>query len=58
MQDIELPNSKNLPVDKNLIIWNSRLLNYWKSSPYYLEENVEKSEHPVIQLLIFSCFIG
>ncbi|XP_044495609.1 pheromone-processing carboxypeptidase KEX1-like [Mangifera indica] len=40
--DIELPNSKNVPVDKNLIIWNSRLLNYWKSSPYYLEENVEK----------------
>ncbi|KAJ0075101.1 hypothetical protein Patl1_33954 [Pistacia atlantica] len=42
--DIELPNSKNVPVDKNLIIWNSRLLNYWKSSPYYLEENVEKKE--------------
>ncbi|KAJ0006737.1 DNA-directed RNA polymerase III subunit RPC7-like [Pistacia vera] len=41
--DIELPNSKNVPVDKNLIIWNSRLLNYWKSSPYYLEENVEKN---------------
>ncbi|KAH9804266.1 hypothetical protein KPL71_002075 [Citrus sinensis] len=30
-------------MERNLIPWNSRLLNYWKSSPYFLEENVEKS---------------
>ncbi|KAJ4718016.1 DNA-directed RNA polymerase III subunit [Melia azedarach] len=44
MQDIELPDHRNVPVEKNLILWNSRLLNYWKSSPYFLEESVEKSE--------------
>ncbi|KDO59149.1 hypothetical protein CISIN_1g033250mg [Citrus sinensis] len=34
-------------MERNLIPWNSRLLNYWKSSPYFLEENVEKSSREV-----------
>ncbi|KAL9438355.1 hypothetical protein AB3S75_024098 [Citrus x aurantiifolia] len=45
--EIELPAHKNIPIEKNLILWNSRLLNYWKSSPYFLEENVEKNSQSV-----------
>ncbi|XWS18939.1 hypothetical protein CRYUN_Cryun32bG0087700 [Craigia yunnanensis] len=40
--DIELPDIKGVPKEKTLIIWNSRLQNYWKASPYYLEDNVSK----------------
>lgn len=41
--EIELPDHKNVLIERNLILWNSRLLNYWKSSPYFLKENVEKN---------------
>ncbi|MBA0651016.1 hypothetical protein Goklo_018388, partial [Gossypium klotzschianum] len=40
--DIELPDVKAVPEEKILVVWNSRLLNYWKASPYYLEEHVSK----------------
>ncbi|WRX10949.1 DNA-directed RNA polymerase III [Theobroma cacao] len=40
--DVELPDVKGVPEEKTLVIWNSRLQNYWKASPYYLEENVSK----------------
>ncbi|XVE52005.1 hypothetical protein DITRI_Ditri02bG0085700 [Diplodiscus trichospermus] len=40
--DVELPDIKGVPEEKTLVIWNSRLQNYWKASPYYLEENVSK----------------
>ncbi|XP_022715055.1 DNA-directed RNA polymerase III subunit RPC7-like isoform X1 [Durio zibethinus] len=40
--DVELPDIKGVPEEKTLVIWNSRLHNYWKASPYYLEENVSK----------------
>ncbi|KAK0596885.1 hypothetical protein LWI29_019863 [Acer saccharum] len=42
--DVVLPDPTTVPIDRNLILWNTRLLNYWKTSPYYLEENVGKSE--------------
>ncbi|XP_022715056.1 glutamic acid-rich protein-like isoform X2 [Durio zibethinus] len=41
--DVELPDIKGVPEEKTLVIWNSRLHNYWKASPYYLEENVSKN---------------
>ncbi|TXG69544.1 hypothetical protein EZV62_004479 [Acer yangbiense] len=40
--DVVLPDPTTVPIDRNLILWNTRLLNYWKTSPYYLVENVEK----------------
>ncbi|XVF24886.1 hypothetical protein REPUB_Repub13aG0166100 [Reevesia pubescens] len=40
--DTELPDIKGVPEEKTLVIWNSRLQNYWKASPYYLEQNVSK----------------
>ncbi|KAK3220021.1 hypothetical protein Dsin_013991 [Dipteronia sinensis] len=42
VSDVVLPAPTTVPIDRNLILWNTRLLNYWKTSPYYLEENVEK----------------
>ncbi|GAY47736.1 hypothetical protein CUMW_106650, partial [Citrus unshiu] len=45
--EIELSDYKKVPMERNLILWNSRLLNYWKSSPYFLEGNVEKSSREV-----------
>ncbi|XVF86721.1 hypothetical protein PTKIN_Ptkin18bG0064800 [Pterospermum kingtungense] len=40
--DVELPDIKGVPEEKTLVVWNSRLQNYWKASPYYLEETVSK----------------
>ncbi|KAK2635749.1 hypothetical protein Ddye_030541 [Dipteronia dyeriana] len=40
--DAVLPDPTTVPIDRNLILWNTRLLHYWKTSPYYLVENVEK----------------
>ncbi|KAL6335738.1 hypothetical protein AAG906_039501 [Vitis piasezkii] len=40
--DIELPDVSSVPEEKNLVIWNARLQNYWKSSPYYLEDIVPR----------------
>ncbi|KAE8709136.1 Basic helix-loop-helix DNA-binding superfamily protein isoform 1 [Hibiscus syriacus] len=42
--DIELPDVKAVPEEKALVIWNSRLINYWKASPYYIEEHVSKKK--------------
>ncbi|KAH7565335.1 hypothetical protein JRO89_XS09G0189900 [Xanthoceras sorbifolium] len=42
--DVELPDPNMVPVERNIIQWNTRLLNYWKSSPYYLEDAMQKSE--------------
>ncbi|KAI4311216.1 hypothetical protein MLD38_036126 [Melastoma candidum] len=45
--DVELPPIREVTnEEKNLVIWNSRLQNYWKKSPYYLIEtnkNVSQS---------------
>ncbi|RVX17246.1 hypothetical protein CK203_003003 [Vitis vinifera] len=41
-QDIELPDVSSVPEEKNLVIRNARLQNYWKSSPYYLEDIVPR----------------
>ncbi|KAK1555745.1 hypothetical protein Q3G72_030775 [Acer saccharum] len=41
--DVVLPDPIMVPMDRNLILWNTRLLNYWKTSPYHLKENVEKN---------------
>ncbi|KAK0597327.1 hypothetical protein LWI29_024079 [Acer saccharum] len=41
--DVVLPDPIMVPIDRNLILWNTRLLNYWKTSPYHLKENVEKN---------------
>lgn len=40
--DIELPDVSSVPEEKNLVIRNARLQNYWKSSPYYLEDIVPR----------------
>ncbi|KAK8670236.1 hypothetical protein V6N13_104995 [Hibiscus sabdariffa] len=45
--DIELPDAKAVPVEKTLVVWNSRLINYWKASPYYIEENVSKKNQSI-----------
>ncbi|XP_073264392.1 uncharacterized protein [Populus alba] len=41
-QEIELPDPKNVKEERALVVWNSRLTNYFKSSPCYLEEIVSK----------------
>ncbi|KAG7014039.1 hypothetical protein SDJN02_24210, partial [Cucurbita argyrosperma subsp. argyrosperma] len=41
-ENVTLPNVSDIPEAKGLVICNSRLLNYWKASPFYLEENVMK----------------
>ncbi|GKV04168.1 hypothetical protein SLEP1_g16363 [Rubroshorea leprosula] len=38
----ELPDIKGVPEEKTLIIANAKLQNYWKSSPYNLEETASK----------------
>ncbi|KAH8514423.1 hypothetical protein H0E87_007306 [Populus deltoides] len=40
--EIELPDPKNVKEERALVVWNSRLTNYFKSSPCYLEEIVSK----------------
>ncbi|KAK9025142.1 hypothetical protein V6N11_065039 [Hibiscus sabdariffa] len=45
--DIELPDAKAVPEEINLVSWNSRLIKYWKASPYYIEENVPKKNHSI-----------
>ncbi|XP_042501989.1 DNA-directed RNA polymerase III subunit RPC7-like [Macadamia integrifolia] len=36
-EDVELPDVNGVIEEKTLVYWNMRLLNYWKSSPYYIE---------------------
>lgn len=43
LQNVTLPSVSDVPEEKGLVICNSRLLNYWKASPFFLEENVLKS---------------
>ncbi|GMI86079.1 hypothetical protein HRI_002277200 [Hibiscus trionum] len=45
--DIELPDAKAVPDERTLVIRNSRLLKYWKASPYYIEENVSKKNESI-----------
>ena len=47
-QDIELPDVSSVPEEKNLVIRNARLQNYWKSSPYYLEDIVPRSKYFIV----------
>ncbi|XP_062073587.1 uncharacterized protein LOC133777853 [Humulus lupulus] len=41
-EDVVLPDIKGVMVEKDLIRRSMILQNYWKASPYYLEENVSK----------------
>ena len=56
-QEIELPDPKNVKEERALVVWNSRLANYFKSSPCYLEEIVSKGKHgtlrPLFQYLVY-----
>ncbi|KAK8574864.1 hypothetical protein V6N13_033906 [Hibiscus sabdariffa] len=45
--DIELPDAKAVPEEVTLVRWNSRLIHYWKASPYYIEENVSKTNQSI-----------
>ena len=47
-QDLELPDVSSVPEEKALVIRNARLLNYWKSSPYYLEDVVSRSKYFIV----------
>ncbi|KAK9281021.1 hypothetical protein L1049_003913 [Liquidambar formosana] len=40
--DVELPDKNGVTEEKTLVIWNARLQNFWKSSPYYIEEKTSK----------------
>lgn len=44
-QDAELPNIKGVIVEENLVRRSLKLQNFWKASPYYLEETKSKSEY-------------
>ncbi|KAK9102251.1 hypothetical protein Sjap_019505 [Stephania japonica] len=37
-EDVKLPDTNNVAEEKNLVYWNLKLLSYWKSSPYYLQD--------------------
>jgi DNA-directed RNA polymerase III subunit RPC7 len=50
-QEIELPDPKNVKEERALVVWNSRLTNYFKSSPCYLEEIVSKGKHGTLRSL-------
>lgn len=44
-QDIDLLAVRDVTnEEKTLVVWNSRLQNYWKKSPYYLEETSMSGE--------------
>ncbi|KAK9281892.1 hypothetical protein L1049_004799 [Liquidambar formosana] len=45
--DVELPDKNGVTEEKTLVIWNARLQNFWKSSPYYIEEKTSKSSRRV-----------
>jgi len=54
MQDVTLPEFKIGEIDANtkkLLNWSNKLQNYWKASPYLLEETTSKSKH----LVVFTC---
>ncbi|KAF9626058.1 hypothetical protein IFM89_030726 [Coptis chinensis] len=42
--DVELPDKSKVMREMTLIYRSFRLQNYWKSSPYYLEEASQTSE--------------
>ncbi|XP_038898866.1 glutamic acid-rich protein-like isoform X3 [Benincasa hispida] len=42
LQNVTLPIVSDMPEEKSLAIRNNKFLNYWKASPFYLEENVMK----------------
>ncbi|KAK6264153.1 hypothetical protein SCA6_019587, partial [Theobroma cacao] len=42
-RDVELPDVKGVPEEKTLVIWNSRLQNYWKASPTILKKMLPRS---------------
>ncbi|KAJ4966122.1 hypothetical protein NE237_017971 [Protea cynaroides] len=37
-ENVELPDVNGVIEEKTLVYWNMRLLNYWKLSPYFIEE--------------------
>lgn len=53
-QDVSLPEFKIDDIDhmdentKKLLQWSNKLQNYWKASPYLLEETTSKSMHLVV----------
>ncbi|XP_065851760.1 uncharacterized protein [Euphorbia lathyris] len=40
--EIELPDRKAVKEERALVLGNAKLLNFWKSSPYFLEESIAK----------------
>ncbi|CAK7356777.1 unnamed protein product [Dovyalis caffra] len=45
--EVELPDPKDVKEERALVVWNSRLTNYFKSSPYYLEEIITKESQSI-----------
>lgn len=43
LQNVTLPSVSDMPEERSLALRNNKFLNYWKASPFYLEENVMKS---------------
>nr|DAD17854.1 TPA_asm: hypothetical protein HUJ06_019317 [Nelumbo nucifera] len=46
-EDVSLPDINGVTEEKALVYWNLKLQNYWKSSPYYLEEATPKTSHDI-----------
>ncbi|PIA63458.1 hypothetical protein AQUCO_00201063v1 [Aquilegia coerulea] len=48
--NVQLPDVNGVVEERELVFWNMRLQNFWKSSPYYLEEtNTTKSKDTDIE---------
>lgn len=41
-ENVTLPSVSDMPEERSLALRNNKFLNYWKASPFYLEENVMK----------------
>lgn len=47
LQDVVLPDAKVDDIDasvKKLLNWNNKMKNYWKASPYFLEDSNSNSK--------------
>ncbi|KAF6173717.1 hypothetical protein GIB67_032435 [Kingdonia uniflora] len=42
-EDVELPDVHGITEEKTLANWNVKLLNYWKFSPYYIEDKAQNT---------------
>lgn len=55
LQDVVLPKAKVDDIDANvkrLLNWNNKLKNYWKASPYVLEDKNSKSKHCLYMIYV------